>query len=73
MSNNGDLKMSEFGVGDIVRVKEETYHGKPVGMLAEVLGTNEIGWVRIMYNQRNIETLPPSFLVIVCKANARCA
>lgn len=61
----------DFQTGDIVRVREETYHGKPVGMLAEVLGVNEIGWPRIMYNQRNIETLPPSFLVLICQAKLR--
>ena len=60
-----------FKTGDIVRVQKETYHGKPAGTLAEVLGINEIGRPRIMYNQRNIETLPPDFLALVCDARVR--
>jgi hypothetical protein len=57
----------QFAIGDIVRVKEETYHGQPVGKLAEVLSTNEIGWVRVMYSRQSIETLPPHFLSLVCR------
>ena len=60
-----------FETGDIVRVRKETYHGKPAGTLAEVLGVNEIGWPRIKYNPRNVETLPPSFLVLICQAKVR--
>ena len=56
-----------FETGDIVRVEKETYHGKPAGTLAEVLGVNEIGWPRIKYNSRNVETLPPSFIVLICR------
>ena len=52
----------EFETGDIVRVKKETYHGKPVGTLAKVLGVNEIGWLRIKYDKHNVETLSPDFL-----------
>ena len=59
--------MNQFTAGDVVRVQAETYHGKPVGTLAEVLGVNEIGWPRIKYDSRNIETLPPSFLTLVGK------
>lgn len=60
-----------FETGDIVRVQMETYHGKLAGTLAEVLGVNEIGWPRIKYNSRNVETLPPSFLVLICRARVR--
>jgi hypothetical protein len=59
--------MNQFTTGDIVRVQMETYHGKPAGTLAEVLGINEIGWPRIKYDLRNIETVPASFLALVGK------
>lgn len=60
-----------FSVGDIVRVKKETFHGKRKGRLAEVLGCNDIGWPRIKYDVDNVETLPVEFLELVCLAKMR--
>ena len=60
-----------FGIGDIVRIKKETFHGKRRGGLAEVLGHNDVGWPRIKYDPANVETLPPEYLELICLAKMR--
>lgn len=61
----------KFRPGDIVRVKKETFHGKQKGRLAEVLGITDLAWLRVKYDEKNIESLPEEFFELICVAKMR--